>query len=86
MEGTAGSFPKLCLGEGNDHPLSLLAWRTPQTEAPGRAGVPFHGVVKESDTTERLTLLKLAAALDGGQQENKDLKHTAARNPLSATL
>ena len=32
---------------------SILAWRIPWTEDPG--GATVHGVVKESDTTEKLT-------------------------------
>ena len=88
MEGTAGSFPKLCLGEGNDHPLQSSCLENPTDRGAwaGGCSIPWHR--KESDTTERLTLLKVAAALDDGQQENKDLKRTAARkstlnNPLS---
>ena len=33
---------------------SILAWRIPRTEEPG--GLITHGVAKELDTTERLTL------------------------------
>ena len=37
------------LEKGMDTHSSILAWRVPWTEEPGRSG-------KESDTTERLTL------------------------------
>ena len=40
------------LGKGMTIPSSILAWRTPCTEDPGR---PSPWGLKESDTTEELT-------------------------------
>ena len=49
--GDSGSIPGLgrSPGEGNDYPLSILAWEIPRTEEPG--GLQSRGR-KESDTTE----------------------------------
>ena len=41
---------------------SLRAWRIPWTEEPG--GLTVHGVAKESDRTERLTLSLLYMYVD----------------------
>ena len=47
----SGRYP----GEGNGNPFSVLAWRIPWIEEPGRLKSACH---KESDPTERLSLSK----------------------------
>ena len=54
--GDLGSIPGLgrCPGEGNDNPSSILAWKIPWMEGPGRTGLDSLWGHKESDTTEQL--------------------------------
>ena len=58
---------------------SILAWRIPWTEEPG--GLTIHGVAKELDTTERLSLTYVSGPeltqtgylLAGGSLSNGDV-------------
>ena len=49
QEAQVQSLSQEDLGEGNSYPVSILAWRIPQTEEPGRHSPWGH---KESDVTE----------------------------------
>ena len=57
MEELIGISP-VALGEGNGTHSSIVAWRIPWTEEPGRQ--QSMGDRKESDTTEGLTLPQVA--------------------------
>ena len=85
MEGTADSFPKLRLGEGNGHPLQPSCLENPTEGGAQGGGCHIPWGHKELDTTDRLTLLKQTAALDDGQRGNRGLKHTAARKSTPST-